>query len=144
MKMGIVCYGSVVEIDDHHISLLTLTSIRSYILVGMFVPKRPKTKRRLRDPEHTRKLLPEGASREVHKSGFQRAGLDTILAATEVIKGALYNPFNSKEALGYAIVEEVIAASTRQKWLRPLRGSVPINALICVAENDLCSTFRCS
>lgn len=92
MKMGIVRYGSVAEIDDHHISLLTLTSIQSYILVGMLIRKRPKAKRRLRDPEHTRKLLLEGASREVHKSGFQSADLDTILAATGVIKGALYNP----------------------------------------------------
>ena len=77
----------------------------------------------------------EAAFREVHKSGFQSTGLDTILAATGVTKGALYYHFRSKEALGYAIVEEVIAASTRQKWLRPLRDGVnPIDTLICIVE----------
>jgi AcrR family transcriptional regulator len=41
----------------------------------------------------------------------QGASLDTILAATGVTKGALYCHFSSKEALGYAIVEEVIGTS---------------------------------
>lgn len=74
--------------------------------------------------------MPEAAFREIHKSGFQSTGLDTILA-TGVTKGALYYHFRSKEALGYAMVDEVIAASTRQKWLRPLRDGVnPIDTLI--------------
>ena len=41
--------------------------------------------------------------------GFQSASLDTILASAGVTKGALYYHFNSKEALGYAVVEEIIA-----------------------------------
>jgi len=77
----------------------------------------------------------QAASREVHKSGFQNAGLDTILAATGVTKGALYHHFRSKKALGYAIVEEVIAASLRDKWLRPVRGGAdPIDTLIGIVQ----------
>jgi len=87
--------------------------------------------RRLRDPERTRKVLLQAAFREVYRSGFQGAGLDTILAATGVTKGALYHHFDSKEALGYALVEEVIAEITRDKWLRPLhRSTDPIGTLI--------------
>jgi len=87
--------------------------------------------RRLRDPERTRKVLLQAAFREVYRSGFQGAGLDTILAATGVTKGALYHHFDSKEALGYALVEEVIAEITRDKWLRPLhRSTDPIETLI--------------
>lgn len=102
----------------------------------MLVRKRPKErKRRLRDPEHTRNLLLQAAFREVYRWGFQGAGLDTILATTGVTKGALYYHFGSKEALGYAIVEEVIAASTRHKWLRPLRsGADPIDTLIRIVQ----------
>lgn len=92
-------------------------------------------KRRLRDPERTRQRLLQSAFREVYRSGFQGAGLDTILAATGVTKGALYYHFGSKEALGYAIVEEIVAALPREKWLRPLQeGTDPIDALIGIVQ----------
>ena len=79
-----------------------------------------KGKRRFRDPERTRERLLQAAFREVHRSGFQSAGIDTILASTNVTKGALYHHFDSKEALGYAIVDEIVAKFTRDRWLRPL------------------------
>ncbi len=48
-----------------------------------------------------------------------------------VTKGALYYHFDSKEALGYAVVEEVIAPDVHGKWVRPLQnGKDPIDALI--------------
>src|SRR5579862_599927 len=78
-------------------------------------------KRQFRDPERTRERLLQAAFREVHRSGFQSASIGAILAATNVTKGALYHHFESKEALGYAIVEEKIATLTRDRWLRPLR-----------------------
>lgn len=85
----------------------------------------------MRDPERTRKVLLQATFREVYRSGFQGTGLDTILAASGVTKGALYYHFDSKEALGYALVEEVIAEITRDKWLRPLHSSTdPIGTLI--------------
>jgi AcrR family transcriptional regulator len=64
--------------------------------------------------------LLQAAFREVYRSGFQSAGIDTILAATNVTKGALYYRFESKEALGYAIVEEIIAKTVRDRWLCPM------------------------
>ena len=92
-------------------------------------------KRRLRDPQRTRERLLQAAFQEVYRSGFQGAGLDTILAATGVTKGALYYHFGSKEALGYAIVEEIVAALPRDKWLRPLQqGQDPIDALIDIVQ----------
>ena len=92
-------------------------------------------KRRLRDPERTRERLLQAAFREVHRSGFQSAGIDTILAATNVTKGALYYHFDNKEALGFAIVKEIIAKLVRDKWLRPLQqGKNPIDVLIDIVE----------
>ncbi len=92
-------------------------------------PKRRAT--RLRDPERTRERLLQAASREIYRSGFQSAGLDTILASAGVTKGALYYHFKRKEALGYAVVEEVIAPDVHGKWVRPLQsGKDPIDALI--------------
>jgi TetR/AcrR family transcriptional repressor of nem operon len=69
--------------------------------------------------------LPPGlqaASREIYRSGFQSASLDTILACAGVPKGALYYHFKNKEALGYAVVEEVISPDVRGTWVRPLQG----------------------
>jgi TetR/AcrR family transcriptional regulator, transcriptional repressor for nem operon len=103
------------------------------ILLGMLIArKRPRRSGvTARDPERTRERLLQAASREVYRSGFQSASLDTILTAAGVTKGALYYHFDSKEALGYAVVEEVIAPDVRAKWLRRLlRGKDPIDALI--------------
>src|SRR5271168_4865572 len=92
-------------------------------------------KRRVRDPERTRERLLQAAFREVHRSGFQSAGIDTILAATNVTKGALYHHFESKEALGYAIVEEVIAKLVHDRWLHPmLSDGQPIDILIGIVQ----------
>ena len=77
----------------------------------------------------------QAAFREIHRSGFQSAGIDTILAATNVTKGALYYHFDSKEALGYAVVEEIVANFVRDRWLRPLQSSTdPIDILIGVVQ----------
>jgi TetR/AcrR family transcriptional regulator, transcriptional repressor for nem operon len=93
-------------------------------------PKRRATKL-LRDSERTRERLLQAASREIYRSGFQSASLDTILAIAGVTKGALYYHFKSKEELGYTVVEEVIAPKVRGKWVRPLQsGKDPIDALI--------------
>jgi TetR/AcrR family transcriptional regulator, transcriptional repressor for nem operon len=86
---------------------------------------------RLRDAERTRERLLQAASREIYRSGFQSASLDTILAVAGVTKGALYYHFDGKEALGHAVIEEIIAPDVRSKWVRPLQsGKDPIDALI--------------
>ncbi len=86
---------------------------------------------RLRDPERTRERLLQAAFREIYKSGFQSASLDTILASAGVTKGALYYYFKSKQGLGYAVVEEVIAPHTYGQWVRPLQSRKDaIDALI--------------
>jgi AcrR family transcriptional regulator len=79
--------------------------------------------------------LLQAAFREVRRTGFQSAGIDTILAATNVTKGALYYHFDSKEALGYAIVDEIIAKLVRDRWLSPLRSDgQPIDILIGIVR----------
>jgi len=98
-------------------------------------PKRRAS--RLRNAERTRERLLQAAFREVYRYGFQSAGIDAILAATNVTKGALYYHFESKEALGYAIIEEIVAEITRGRWFLPLQQSKdrnPIDALIAIVQ----------
>src|ERR1700731_904818 len=100
--------------------------------------KSPKRRAaRLRDSERTRERLLQAAFREVYKVGFHRAAIDTILAATKVTKGALYYHFENNQALGYAIVEEILAKRPRDRWLLPLQQSkdkAPIDALIGIVQ----------
>ena len=92
-------------------------------------------KPRSRNPERTRERLLQAAFREVRRSGFQSASIDTILAASKVTKGALYHHFESKEALGHAIVDEMVAKLVRDRWLRPLLGDgQPIDILIDIVR----------
>ncbi len=115
---------NVSEIADRRIWFLTRHGQLTYIPVGMVVRPPKHRKRRSRDPERTRVRLLQAAFREVYRSGFQSASLDTILAAAGVTKGALYYHFKSKKALGYAVVEEVIAPDVHGTWMRPLQRTL--------------------
>lgn len=73
----------------------------------------------------------------MYRSGFRSADVDAILAAAGVTKGALYYHFDNKEALGYAVVDEVIASITHQKWVQPLRSAEnPIDVLIRIIHSE--------
>ena len=88
-----------------------------------------------RHPEHTRAKLLETAFKEIYLGGFQGTGLDQILERAKVTKGALYHYFGSKEKLGYAIVDEVIAGIIREKWVAPLEQAAnPIGALVEIVK----------
>lgn len=106
----------------------------TYILVGMLASSK---KRKSRNPERTRERLLKAGFREVYRSGFQSASIDSILAATNVTKGALYHHFASKEALGHAIIDEIVSTFPRDRWLLPLEQSEnknPIDVLISIVQ----------
>jgi len=108
------------------------------ILAGMLhVSRKSKGKGTApRDPERTRKQLLKAAFEEIHLSGFRSADMDAILGQAGVTKGALYHHFDSKEALGYAVVDEVITDMTRDKWLRPLQNATnPLDTLVGIVES---------
>ena len=79
----------------------------------------------------------KAAFQEMHRSGFRSADLDAILAKAGVTKGALYYHFDNKEALGYAVVDEVIASKVHQKWVQPLQNAKnPIDVLIRIVQSE--------
>jgi len=90
-----------------------------------------------RNPERTRELLLQAAFQEIYRSGYRSADLDAILAAAGLTKGALYYHFDNKEALGYAVVDEVIASNLHKKWVQPLRNvENPIDGLIRIVQSE--------
>jgi len=75
-----------------------------------------------RQPDLTRQRLLDSAFSEIYRSGFRGASLDAILQNAGVTKGALYHHFESKTALGHAVIEEVIRPWIEEGW-KPLIGA---------------------
>ena len=90
-----------------------------------------------RDPERTRVRLLQAAFQEIHHSGFRSADLEAILDKAGVTKGALYYHFDNKEALGYAVADEIIASRVQKKWVQPLQNAQnPIDVLIRIFQSE--------
>jgi TetR/AcrR family transcriptional regulator, transcriptional repressor for nem operon len=88
-----------------------------------------------RDPDRRRERLLEAGFREIHRQGFQPASLEAIVDAAGVTKGALYHHFASKQALGYAVVDEVLADLLHEHWIGPIeRAPDPLEALIATVR----------
>jgi len=83
-----------------------------------------------KNPDATRAKLIEAGFQEVYEHGFRSASLDAILGRAGVTKGALYHHFPNKQALGYAVVEELIGTAMTDRLLTPLADTDdPITAL---------------
>ncbi len=80
----------------------------------------PSTAKNTEQELDTRQVILEAAYEEIHVRGFQAASLSKILSSTNVTKGALYHYFPTKLALGYAVVDEILADHIQQQWVQPL------------------------
>ncbi len=91
-----------------------------------------------RNPDSTRGHLLQAAFDEIHRQGFRGASVDNILRRTGVTKGALYHHFPSKQALGYAVVDEVVRPMMESNWLALLEPDAnPVDALRAVGQERL-------
>jgi TetR/AcrR family transcriptional repressor of nem operon len=64
---------------------------------------------RPRDGKSTREAVLEAATRLMHLRGYQNTSLDDVLRESGVGKGNFYYHFRSKEDLGYAILDQLVA-----------------------------------
>lgn len=84
-----------------------------------------------RQPDLTRQNILGAAFCEIHRSGFQAASIADILANTGLTKGALYHHFPTKQALGLAVIDEVIKVRLEGLIFKPLRESErPVDTLL--------------
>ena len=70
----------------------------------------PTQAARTRDGRQAREAILEAATELMHLKGYQATTLDDVLRESGVGKGNFYYYFKSKEDLGYAILDQVIAA----------------------------------
>jgi TetR/AcrR family transcriptional repressor of nem operon len=68
----------------------------------------------------TRRKLLAAAFTEVFRNGYRAASLNDIVAAAGITKGALFHHFDSKQSLGYALVDGLLAPALNMRWLAPL------------------------
>ncbi|MFV2032028.1 MAG: TetR family transcriptional regulator C-terminal domain-containing protein [Gammaproteobacteria bacterium] len=86
---------------------------------------------------NTRGKILFAAYKEIHCQGFQAASLSHILARTGVTKGALYHHFPNKLALGYAVIDEVIAQRIDLGFIQPLQHfDNPVDGFIELIESS--------
>jgi AcrR family transcriptional regulator len=97
--------------------------------------------RRPDDGDETRQALLEAAFEEIHEYGYQSASLSRILKKAGVTKGALYHHFDSKEGLGFAVIDEIIEPIKIARWIVPLEQTDDpitfLNAILREAAEEL-------
>lgn len=74
-------------------------------------------------PEATRRKLLEAAFGEFYANGFQGGSLNHIVESAGATKGALFHHFDSKHALGYAVLDELIGPLLAVRWLAAVADS---------------------
>lgn len=89
-------------------------------------------------PDQTRTKILLAAAAEIHRQGFQAASIAHILADTGLTKGALYHHFPSKQALGLAVVDEVVLIGLEARLLTPLReADEPLDTLLAYMDSRI-------
>src|SRR5512139_1148986 len=84
-----------------------------------------------KQPDITRDKILHSAFCEIHRQGFQAASIANILQDTGLTKGALYHHFPTKQALGLAVIDEVIKQRLEGLIFKRLRESgKPVETLL--------------
>jgi len=84
----------------------------------------------IRDAELTRQTILEITAAEMWQHGYKATSLSEIIKKANVSKGALYHHFKNKQALGYAVFEEIFAAQFHSMFEPVLAQDDAITALI--------------
>ena len=71
---------------------------------------------RKKNPEQTRQQILEVTADLLHKHGFKGLRVDEVVEKTGLTKGAIYHHFPNKQALGYAVVDELFHKMFLEHW----------------------------
>jgi TetR/AcrR family transcriptional regulator, transcriptional repressor for nem operon len=94
---------------------------------------------KLRDGKSARDAVLKAATRLMHVRGYQNTSLDDVLRESGVGKGNFYYHFRSKEDLGYAILDQLVA-SFLERTLEPcfsVPDAPPLSQILCFLDRVL-------
>lgn len=79
--------------------------------------------KRVYNPTVTRAKILQAAFKEFYRYGFQGGSLNRIVDEAGITKGSIFHHFDGKNALGYAIVDELLYEAVNEEWFKPLQAS---------------------
>ena len=79
--------------------------------------------RRKNDPAGLRARILDAAFELFQQRGFNATSVHEIAASARVTGGALHHHFQTKQALGEAVIAESVASSVEDIWLEPVRSA---------------------
>ncbi len=83
----------------------------------------------------TRSKILAIAAEEILRNGFQSSSIGEILKKACVSKGCFYHHFNTKQALGYAVLDESLTQTKTQMWKPILTSENPLQSVINMLNN---------
>ncbi|MGV3684644.1 MAG: TetR family transcriptional regulator [Daejeonella sp.] len=95
----------------------------------------------------TRESIIENAFDLIYLKGYQATSIDDILSRTKVTKGAFYYHFKSKDAMGLAVISEIIYPEIHNSLILPIKNSSkPVKDIYRTIEQTLfkASFFKAS
>jgi TetR/AcrR family transcriptional repressor of nem operon len=78
---------------------------------------------RVRQPAVTRNTILDAALAEFAAGGFQGGGLNRLVAAAGITKGAFFHHFPDKISIAAALLEERFRPAVEAAWITPLADS---------------------
>jgi TetR/AcrR family transcriptional regulator, transcriptional repressor for nem operon len=84
--------------------------------------------RRVNNPDATRAKILRAAFKEFYRHGFQGGSLNRIVDEAGTTKGSVFHHFEGKNALGYAVIDELLYEAIKNQWFKPLYASRAIRS----------------
>ena len=74
------------------------------------------TPQRKKNPVKTKQIILQTAAKVIHLHGYKGLRIDEVVRQTGLTKGAVYHHFPNKQALGYAVVDELLSQIFYDRW----------------------------
>lgn len=74
----------------------------------------------LRNPAETRARILEVAFNEIYRHGYKGTSTNAIIDKMEMTRGAFFHHFPTKDHLGFALIDEVLAGLIISRWIEPI------------------------
>ena len=86
----------------------------------------------------TRQTILQKAFELIYRHGYGTTSIDTIIASTQVTKGAFFYHFKNKDEMGLALIQELISPTMEAAFIKPLASaSQPTEAIYALMKRLL-------